>query len=117
MPAARAVTILAGPAWLFVAGIDWRLPEHTWRPQAAGDRGILNRRRIVGQTRRSFCDSLVGDGVLLEQLELELADHEEDDQQAEAAARIAAAAASAAIDVAAFERRKGRRIHRRNALE
>ena len=58
----------------------------------------------------------VGDGVLLEQLELELADLEED-AAAEAAARIAAAPASAAINVAAFERRKGRRIHRRNALE
>ena len=45
-------------------------------------------------------------GVLLEQLELELADLEEDAGQAEAAARIAAAAASAAINVAAFERRK-----------
>ena len=43
-------------------------------------------------------------GVLLEQLELELADLEEDAGQAEAAARIAAAAA--AINVAAFERRK-----------
>jgi transposase len=45
-------------------------------------------------------------GVLLEQLELELADLEEDAGQAEAAARIAAAAASAAVNVAAFERRK-----------
>jgi transposase len=47
-------------------------------------------------------------GVLLEQLELELADLEEDAGQAEAAARIAAAAASAAINVAAFERRSRR---------
>jgi transposase len=45
-------------------------------------------------------------GVLLEQLELELADLEEDAGQAEAAARIAAAWTSAAINVAAFERRK-----------
>jgi transposase len=31
----------AGPAWL-LQGIDWRMSQHTWRPQAA-DRFDLNR--------------------------------------------------------------------------
>lgn len=66
-------------------------------------RGGADREAQVHERHERFGQSAER-GVLLEQLELELADLEEDAGQAEAAARIAAAAA--AINVAAFERRK-----------
>jgi transposase len=31
-----AVTITAAQLGYLLEGIDWRLPQHTWRPQAAG---------------------------------------------------------------------------------
>ena len=35
-PSAGAVTITAAQLGYLLEGIDWRLPQHTWRPQAAG---------------------------------------------------------------------------------
>ena len=32
----RAVTITSAQLGYLLEGIDWRLPQHTWRPQAAG---------------------------------------------------------------------------------
>ena len=32
----RAVTITPAQLGYLLEGIDWRLPQHTWRPQAAG---------------------------------------------------------------------------------
>lgn len=32
----RAVTITAAQLGYLLEGIDWRLPQHTWRPRAAG---------------------------------------------------------------------------------
>ncbi len=32
----EAVTITAAQLGYLLEGIDWRLPQHTWRPQAAG---------------------------------------------------------------------------------
>jgi transposase len=32
----RTVTITAAQLGYLLEGIDWRLPQHTWRPQAAG---------------------------------------------------------------------------------
>jgi transposase len=34
--AGAAVTITAAQLGYLLEGIDWRLPQHTWRPQAAG---------------------------------------------------------------------------------
>jgi transposase len=34
--AERAVTITPAQLGYLLEGIDWRLPQHTWRPQAAG---------------------------------------------------------------------------------
>jgi transposase len=31
-----AVTITTAQLGYLLEGIDWRLPQHTWRPQAAG---------------------------------------------------------------------------------
>ena len=31
-----AVTITAAQLGYLLEGIDWRMPQHTWRPQAAG---------------------------------------------------------------------------------
>lgn len=33
---AGAVTITAAQLGYLLEGIDWRMPQHTWRPQAAG---------------------------------------------------------------------------------
>jgi transposase len=33
---ARTVPITAAQLGYLLEGIDWRLPQHTWRPQAAG---------------------------------------------------------------------------------
>jgi transposase len=33
---ADAVTITAAQLGYLLEGIDWRMPQHTWRPQAAG---------------------------------------------------------------------------------
>ena len=38
----RTVTITPAQLGYLLEGIDWRLPQHTWRPQAAGR---LQRRR------------------------------------------------------------------------
>ena len=32
----RTVTITPAQLGYLLEGIDWRLPQHTWRPQAAG---------------------------------------------------------------------------------
>jgi transposase len=32
----RAVTITPAQLAYLLEGIDWRLPQHTWRPQAVG---------------------------------------------------------------------------------
>ena len=32
----RSVTITSAQLGYLLEGIDWRLPQHTWRPQAAG---------------------------------------------------------------------------------
>jgi transposase-like protein len=34
--AVAVVTITAAQLGYLLEGIDWRLPQHTWRPQAAG---------------------------------------------------------------------------------
>jgi transposase len=34
--AAGAVTITAAQLGYLLEGIDWRMPQHTWRPRAAG---------------------------------------------------------------------------------
>ena len=34
--AAGSVTITAAQLGYLLEGIDWRMPQHTWRPQAAG---------------------------------------------------------------------------------
>jgi len=34
--AERAVTITPAQLGYLLEGIDWRMPQHTWRPQAAG---------------------------------------------------------------------------------
>jgi transposase len=34
--AGEAVTITPAQLGYLLEGIDWRLPRHTWRPQAAG---------------------------------------------------------------------------------
>jgi transposase len=33
---AGAITITAAQLGYLLEGIDWRMPQHTWRPQAAG---------------------------------------------------------------------------------
>jgi transposase len=33
---ASAVTITAAQLGYLLEGIDWRMPQHTWRPEAAG---------------------------------------------------------------------------------
>jgi transposase len=39
---AGAVTITAAQLGYLLEGIDWRMPQHTWRPRAAGsEAGIL----------------------------------------------------------------------------
>ncbi|UPJ26377.1 IS66 family insertion sequence element accessory protein TnpB [Bradyrhizobium sp. CW1] len=35
-PADGVVTITAAQLGYLLEGIDWRMPQHTWRPQAAG---------------------------------------------------------------------------------
>jgi transposase len=35
-PAEGAVTITSGQLGYLLEGIDWRMPQHTWRPVAAG---------------------------------------------------------------------------------
>jgi transposase len=35
-PAEGVVTITAGQLGYLIEGIDWRMPQHTWRPAAAG---------------------------------------------------------------------------------
>ena len=35
-PTAGAVTITPGQLGYLLEGIDWRHPQHTWRPQLAG---------------------------------------------------------------------------------
>jgi transposase len=35
-PADRVVSISAGQLGYLLAGIDWRMPQRTWRPEAAG---------------------------------------------------------------------------------
>ncbi|WP_161851830.1 IS66 family insertion sequence element accessory protein TnpB [Bradyrhizobium sp. CCBAU 051011] len=39
------VTIPPAQLGYLLEGIDWRMPQHTWRPQAAANRCDLNRRR------------------------------------------------------------------------
>jgi transposase len=36
LPADGAVTISSAQLGYLLEGIDWRMPQHTWRPQAAG---------------------------------------------------------------------------------
>jgi transposase len=33
---AGVITITAAQLGYLLEGIDWRMPQHTWRPQAAG---------------------------------------------------------------------------------
>ena len=35
-PADGVVTISSAQLGYLLEGIDWRMPQHTWRPQAAG---------------------------------------------------------------------------------
>ena len=61
-PADGVVTITPAQLGYLLEGIDWRMPQHTWRRRRLADRQDLNREydRQFGQRPRT-CDSLVGD--------------------------------------------------------
>jgi hypothetical protein len=50
----EAVTITAAQLGYLLEGIDWRLPQHTWRPRAAG---LTNATRRLGIAPSVACAS------------------------------------------------------------
>jgi transposase len=51
-PADGVVTITPAQLGYLLEGIDWRMPQHTWRPQTAAECDIVNRRRDGGSQER-----------------------------------------------------------------
>jgi len=78
------VTITPAQLGYLLEGIDWRMPQHTWRPQAAGSSLGFEKLTIKKLRHEQFGQSSER-GALLDQLELQLADLEENAAQAETA--------------------------------
>jgi transposase len=64
-PADGVVTISPAQLGYLLEGIDWRMPQRTWRPQAAGCGSIFLRRARWRFTSKAVCDSVCAWQLLL----------------------------------------------------